>query len=242
MIRAFNIANHASKLTIAFCATVAIGFCALQMSAAQQRDGRRQPPGGGGAKPEIEDTQRLNVYADNWFSLYINGELVAVDSIRFMPHNVISVDVFPNYPMTIAVIAKDNADAKTAMEYNNTQIGDGGFIMKLADGTVTGKHWKAKSVFHGPIDRDTKNPRVVHTEIPDNWMAVDFDDSSWDAAKEFAEEAVRPKRPFYQYDFKGAQFIWADDLELDNTVLFRVKVDSPPDGSTPKRFPILESK
>jgi len=209
---------------------------------AQPPSGRRPPPrGGGGAKPEIEDTKKLNVYADNWFSLYINGELIAVDSIRFMPHNVISVDVFPSYPMTIAVIAKDNADPITAMEYNNTQIGDGGFILKMADGTVTGNHWKAKSIFHGPIDRDTRNPKVRREEMPENWTAVDFDDSDWQSAKEFDEQTVGPKRPFYQHDFEGAKFIWADDLELANPVLFRVKVDSPPDGSTPKRFPILES-
>ena len=218
-------------------AVVATGTV-TSLAVTQQRGVRRPPPRG--AKPEIEDTQKLNVYADNWFSLYINGELIAVDSIRFMPHNVISVDVFPKYPMTIAVMAKDNADAKTAMEYNNTQIGDGGFIMKLGDGTVTGKHWKARSVFHGPIDRDTRNPRVRHEEIPENWTAVEFDDRDWKAAKEFDEQTVRPKRPFYQHDFKGAKFIWADDLELDNTVLFRVKVVSPPDGSTPKKFPILD--
>ncbi|WP_436717206.1 hypothetical protein U8335_09435 [Roseiconus lacunae] len=205
---------------------------------AQRRGGRRGPPSG--AKPEIEDTQKLNVYADNWFELYINGELTAVDSIRFMPHNVVSVDVFPKYPMTIAVMAKDNADAKTALEYNHTQIGDGGFILKMGDGTVTGKHWKAKSVFHGPINRDMRNPQVRRTDIPENWMTVDFDDSDWSAACEFSEQTVRPKRPFYQHDFEGAKFIWADDLELDNTVLFRVTIDSPPDGSTPKRFPILD--
>lgn len=222
-------------------ATVTVAYATSAALAQQTGRPRREPPRRG-EKPGIEDTKKLNVYADNWFSLWINGELVAVDSIRFMPHNVISVDVFPQYPMTIAVMAKDNADAKTAMEYNNTQIGDGGFIMKLADGTVTGKHWKAKSVFHGPIKRDTRNPRVIHEEIPKNWTAVEFDDSGWTAAREFDERTVGPKGPFYQYDFEGAKFIWADDLELDNTVLFRVKVDSPPDGSTPKKFPILDSR
>ncbi|MDF1666111.1 MAG: hypothetical protein P1V97_30415 [Planctomycetota bacterium] len=195
-----------------------------------------------GKKPEIEDTKRLNVYADNWFSLYINGELIAVDSIRFIPHNVISVDVLPEYPMTIAVIAKDNANAKTGMEYRNTQIGDGGFILKLADGTVTGKHWKVKVVAHGPVDRDTQNPKVLTTEIPARWSEIDFDDSSWQPATEYSEDAVRPKRPFYDHDFQGAKFIWSNDLDLDNTVLFRVKVDFPPDGSTPKNFPILQSE
>ena len=145
------------KLAAAFavCFVALVVVCLSSASTAQLRDGRRSPRQGGAVKPEIEDTMRLDVYADNRFSLYINGNFVAVDSIRFMPHNVISVEVFPEYPMTIAVMAKDNADAKTALEYNNPQIGDGGFILELADGTVTGKHWKAKSVFHGPIDGDT---------------------------------------------------------------------------------------
>ena len=29
----------------------------------------------------MNDTIKANMYADNWFILYINGELVAVDSI-----------------------------------------------------------------------------------------------------------------------------------------------------------------
>ncbi len=94
-------------------------------------------------KPDMADTLKLNVYADNWFQLYINGELVAVDSIRFLPHNVVSVDILPAYPMTIAVMAMDNADPDTGMEYANTNIGDGGFILKLADGTVADGSWKA---------------------------------------------------------------------------------------------------
>ena len=57
-------------------------------------------------KPQMIDTIKANIYADNMFMLYINGELVAVDSIAFVPHNVISVDILPSYPMTIAVMAK----------------------------------------------------------------------------------------------------------------------------------------
>ena len=75
-----------------------------------------------GQKPRIEDTIKVNVYADNWFVLYVNGEMVAVDSIKFIPHNVISVNLLPKYPMTIAVMAKDNADPQTAMEYKNSNI------------------------------------------------------------------------------------------------------------------------
>lgn len=181
-------------------------------------------------KPSVADTIQANVYADNTFELYINGELVAVDSIRFIPHNVISVDILPAYPMTIAVMAKDNADAKTGMEYANTNTGDAGFILKFGDGTVTNASWKAKSFFHGPIDRDTKNPQVRTEPIPRNWFAVDFDDSSWKNAKEYSEQEVDPKQPYFENDFDGAKFIWSDDIALDNTVVFRHHVDSPPDG------------
>ncbi len=181
-------------------------------------------------KPALADTIRANVYADNWFALYVNGELVAVDSIAFIPHNVISVDILPRYPMTIAVMAKDNADPKTGMEYANTNVGDGGFILKFADGTVTDASWRAKSFSHGPVGGDTKQPRVKTTPIPENWFAADFDDRDWPAAKEYAEADVGPKQPFYDADFSGATFIWSDDLKLDNTVIFRRVVESPPDG------------
>ena len=97
------------RLTIALIAVVAIASV-----------GRAQSPAGTKMrKPQMSDTIKANFYADNTFMLYINGELVAVDSIAFVPHNVISVDLLPSYPMTIAVMAKDNFDPKTRREYAN---------------------------------------------------------------------------------------------------------------------------
>ena len=209
-------------------------FCAV----AQVKPGG---PGSGIRKPSMSDTIKANIYADNWFILYINGELVAIDSIKFIPHNVVSVDILPAYPMMIAVMAKDNADPKTGMEYANTHIGDGGFILKFGDGTVTNAQWKAKKFSWGPIDRDEKNPRVENIPIPENWFAVNFDDSSWGKAKEFTEEQVKPKQPFYDADFKGATFIWSDDIDLDNTVIFRHTVASPPDGKSRQDFTNLNN-
>jgi hypothetical protein len=195
------------------------------------KGGRKGGKRGGGtpdgkSKPRISDTLRANVYADNTFTLYINGKLVAVDSIEFIPHNVISVDILPEYPMTIAVMAKDNAHPEKGTEYVNN-IGDGGFILKIGEQIVSSSAWKAKNFFHGPINSDVQNPRVKHTPIPKNWQAVDFDDSAWSKAKEYTEDEIGPKEPFYEADFKGAKFIWSDDLKLDNTVLFRFKVDGP---------------
>ena len=207
------------------CVVTMVGLSATWFVSAQGPQ-----PSGKLRKPQMSDTIKANVYADNWFMLYINGELVAVDSIKFIPHNVISVDLLPTYPMTIAVMAKDNADPKTGMEYANTNIGDGGFILKFGDGTVTNAHWKARAFSSGPIGRDTKNPRVENTSIPEKWFAIDFDDSDWGKAKEYSEEDVNPKQPYFEHDFKGAKFIWTNDIDLDNTVIFRHVVKSPPDG------------
>ncbi|MEM0897080.1 MAG: hypothetical protein AAGJ79_09335 [Verrucomicrobiota bacterium] len=182
-------------------------------------------------KPKINDTVRANIYADNWFKLYINGSLVAVDSISFIPHNVVSVDVLPEYPMTIAVMAKDNADSKTGLEYNHTNLGDGGFILKFGDGTVTNGEWKAKNFFHGPLNRDLENPKTKHEPLPVDWFTSEFDDSEWEHATEHPQDAVGPKETFFQHDFDGARWIWTQDLALDNLVLFRHTVDSPPDGT-----------
>jgi hypothetical protein len=41
---------------------------------------------------------------------------------------------------------------------------------------------------------------------------------------------VNPKQTYFDYDFKGAKLIWSDEIDLDNTVLFRHVVKSPPDG------------
>lgn len=208
-----------------------VNTAAMLITMCISMDARSQSPDSARIrKPQMTDTIRANVYADNSFMLYINGELVAVDSIAFVPHNVISVDILPSYPMTIAVMAKDNFDLNTGMEYANTNIGDGGLILKFSDGTVTGGDWKAKKISWGPIGRDTKRPRVESIDVPSNWYAVDFDDSGWDQAKEYTEEEVGPKQPYFDSDFKGAKFIWSDDIALDNIVLFRHVVKSSPDG------------
>ncbi|OYV00034.1 MAG: hypothetical protein CFE26_24615, partial [Verrucomicrobiales bacterium VVV1] len=177
-------------------------------------------------KPGLSDTTKANLYADNWFVLYINGKLTAVDSIDFLPHNVVSIDILPEYQMTIAVMAKDNADPKTGLEYGN-HIGDAGFILKFADGTVSNSSWKAKSYFKGPLNRDVANPKVEHTPIPDDWFAINFDDSKWPNATEHTQERIDPKEAFFKSDFTGAKFIWSDDLDLDNTVILRARIDKP---------------
>jgi hypothetical protein len=197
------------------------------LSSQPARDGKRPRSDQRGIiKPTMADTLRGAMYADNWFVMYINGKPVAVDSIDFLPHNVVTVDLLPQYPMTIAVLAKDNADPATGCEYGR-QIGDGGFILKFSDGTVTSASWKAKCFHHGPIDRDTASPKVRSEAIPADWFEINFDDTSWANAVEYPQDRIQPKEPFFVHDFKGAKWIWSGDLDLDNTVVFRHRIDRP---------------
>lgn len=191
----------------------ALGLVALALAQPPRRGG---PPGT--IKPEMSDTIQANIYADNWFAMYTNGKLVAVDPIDFLPHNVVNVNLLPEYPMTIAIIAKDNADPKTGFEYGN-HVGDGGFVLKFSDGTLTNATWKVKTIFSGPP--------VKYEPIPTGWYLPNFDDSKWENATEFTTERVNPKKPYYDYNFEGAKFIWSRDLDLDNTVLFRTKIEKP---------------
>ena len=91
------------------------------------------------------------------------------------------------------------------------------------------------------IGGDTKTPRVENTPLPENWFAVDFDDSAWPAAKEFTEQEVNPKQPYFDNDFKGATFIWSNDIKLDNLVLFRKTVTASPDGKQRTDFTNLNN-
>lgn len=181
----------------------------------------------GTIKPTITDTITLNAYADNWCAIFINGKLAAVDAIDFLPHNQISARILPEYPMTIAVLAKDNADPATGLEYGN-KIGDAGFILKLGDGTVTSATWKARSFFRGPLNSNLANPAVEHTPLPANWYAPDFDDSGWESATEYTAERVGPDGDYVAADFTNAKFIWTSDLNLDNTIVLRTVVPAPP--------------
>src|SRR5262245_9654531 len=100
---------------------------------------------------------------------------------------------------------------------NNWHSGDGGFVAKFSDGTVTNSTWKAQSFYIAPLQHpddvveygnihDTshlgrihplaKLPTcrelclAIHYPIPDGWMARSFDDSKWPQAFEYLDEEV----------------------------------------------------
>ncbi len=184
---------------------------------------------------EPANTITGNVFADNDFEMYVNGRLVAEDDIDFTPHNVVTVEFEAEYPVLIAVKAIDFYIEGTGLEYNNTKAGDGGFILKLSDGSATNGTWKAKKVEWGPTNMDEclsdpESCKVFSEAIPKGWKDLTYDDSSWGNASVHTRAAVNPHaRSYDNYNWTNAAFIWTEDLLVDNVILFRYRIEKPVD-------------
>ena len=93
------------------------------------------------------------IYADNFFDLFLNGELVSSDT-RLLPHTAFqsTLKLLPGENI-IAVYLRDNADNSTGLEYGDRCVGDGGFRFRaLDDSLVSSSEWKCRTVFYGPIN------------------------------------------------------------------------------------------
>ena len=184
------------------------------------------------------------VWADNWFALYVNGELVGEDSVPITTERSFNAEVIEfsaTYPLTIGIEAKDFKETDSGLEYIGTdrqQMGDGGIIAQITDRctgeriAVTSDAWKALVIHRAPLNPecvDDATPDVTcefeSTEAPDDWMSADFDDSEWDAATVWSVNDVQPKDGYEEITWdESAELIWGSDLKIDNTVLLRFSV------------------
>lgn len=192
-------------------------------------------------------TFTAEVWADNWFSLTVNGESVGEDSVPITTErsfNRETITFEATYPLTVAVVAKDFKETDSGLEYIGTdrqQMGDGGIIAQITDSTtgevvaVTDDSWQALAIQRAPL-----NPDCVSSPDPDadceseaieepaGWTEADYDDSDWAAATVFSAVDVDPKEGYDEVAWdSSAQFIWGVDLEVDNTVLLRATVAAP---------------
>ncbi|MFN8672309.1 MAG: hypothetical protein U0457_09580 [Candidatus Sericytochromatia bacterium] len=191
------------------------------------------------------------IFADNYFELYINGKLLAVDPVPFTPFNSSIVKFKAKKPITYAIKLIDweeNLGLGTEDNHGNKyHSGDGGFIAKFSDGTVTNSKWKAQSFYISPLEdtncvKDslegkhdssscktevncTNNCQAIHYTLPDNWFKANFDDSKWEDAKNYTENEIgvdnKPAYMNFKQEFSGANFIWSNNLILDNEVIIR---------------------
>ncbi|TDT18175.1 hypothetical protein BDK89_3792 [Ilumatobacter fluminis] len=189
-------------------------------------------------------TFRIEVWADNWAAVYVDGELVGEDSVPITTERSFNSETFTfeaSYPFTIAIEAKDFKETDSGIEYigeQNQQMGDGGLIAQVTDAAtgevvaVTDDAWTALVVHRAPLNTDCEDDPVPDdtcefeiTETPEGWADADFDDSEWSDATEWSADAVNPKDGYGDIAWDSdAQFIWGADLEVDNTILLRYTV------------------
>ena len=186
-------------------------------------------------------TFQAEVWADNWFSLYVNGKKVGEDSVPITTEksfNSEKIKFTASYPLTVGVIAKDFVQNSTGLEYigkPNQQIGDGGIIFQIRE-VVSGKivassgsDWKVFTVNTAPLNPECAtsiNPGVdckySNTPIPSPWTSSSYKDISWKYATEFSKETVGVKDGYFNFSWSpSAALIWSSDLRLDNTILLR---------------------
>lgn len=97
------------------------------------------------------------IVADNYFELYVNGKLVAVDPVPYTPFNSAIVRFRVKKPYTYAVKLVDwEEKLGLGMEWfppnHNWYLGDGGFIARFSDGVVTDKSWRAQTFYIAPLN------------------------------------------------------------------------------------------
>ena len=184
------------------------------------------------------------VWADNWFSLYINGKLVGQDSVAITTERSFNSDrvtFTASYPFTIAMVTKDFKQNDTGLEYIGTdrqQMGDGGFVAQFTDTSTrrvvatTSSAWRGLVIHQAPLNvscEKSSKPDVDCTSRiaaePSGWTGASFSDSSWPTANTYSKEQVGVKDGYNSITWaSNAQIIWTSDLEIDNTILWRYTV------------------
>jgi len=190
-----------------------------------------------------------DVWADNWFALYLGEELLIEDSVPITTERSFNAESFSfraDYPIVLTFVVKDFKEDDSGLEYIGTsrqQMGDGGIIAQFSDSTgrpvaVTDGSWSCKVIHRGPLDdacEQESNPvpgqapcDFESLDEPDGWQQVDFDDSGWDRATIYTASDVRPKDGYDRIDWhSSARLIWGADLKKDNTLLLRVVIQGP---------------
>ena len=191
-----------------------------------------------------------DVWADNWFALYVGDELLIEDSVSITTERSFNAESFSfkaDYPVVLNFVVKDFKQDDSGLEYIGTkrqQLGDGGFIAQFKDATTgkllaaTNSQWKCMVLHHGPIDEacaSQSNPIAGEgdcgfesTDEPADWKSASFSTDDWQSAKEFSANEVRPKDGYDRIAWdSNAKLIWSDDLKKDNTILFRVTINQP---------------
>jgi hypothetical protein len=212
--------------------------------------------GGGGSSAETSSGTtattgstahfKAEVWADNWFALYVGEKLAGEDSVPITTERSFNSETFyfdASYPFDLNFVIKDFKQNDTGLEYIGTaqqQMGDGGFIAQITD-TTTGKvvavsntSWKCLVIHKAPLNKSCEkdsNPTAtclsrIDAE-PSGWKGTGYDTSAWESATAYTAAQVGAKDGYYDIQWNAAaQPIWTSDLLSDNTLLCKVTVNA----------------
>ncbi|GAB2756447.1 hypothetical protein GCM10027020_05710 [Nocardioides salsibiostraticola] len=187
---------------------------------------------------------QIEVWADNWSVVYIDGEKIGEDSVPITTERSFNAETYTfdaQTPFTVSIEARDFKETDSGIEYigePNQQMGDGGIIAQITDlatGDVvasTDADWQSLVVQQAPLNTDCADDpdpdatcESAAVDIPADWTSPDFDDSDWVAATEWSAAEVSPKEGYEEITWDpAARLIWGTDLEVDNTILLRSTV------------------
>jgi len=106
------------------------------------------------------ETFTAYIFADNYFELFINGQLIAVDPVVFTPFNSNVVKFKVDRPFTVAVKMVDweetlglGVESNRGTKYH---AGDGGLVAQIQNDAgktvaITDSSWKAQTFYTAPI-------------------------------------------------------------------------------------------
>jgi len=193
------------------------------------------------------ETFTADVWADNWFEMRINGLQVAEDSVPITTERSFNAESFgfeADRPFVIGLVAKDFKENDSGLEYIGTrrqQMGDGGLILQVKDGSgvpvvVSNSEWQCLVIHNAPLDKACEreaNPVAGEgtcafqvRDEPSGWDQAGFDASDWPKASVYSEREVSPKGGYDRIDWSDdARLIWGPDLEQSNTLLCRFVVE-----------------
>lgn len=192
-------------------------------------------------------TFTAEVWADNWFALYVNGKKVGEDSVPITTErsfNSESITFTASYPLTIGLMAKDYTENASGLEYIGTdrqQLGDGGIIAQVRDNktgktvSVTNGSWQTLVLSKAPLNPScvtSSNPTVdcksSTIPAPAGWSKTGASSKGWKTASVYTPAQVGVKEGYAMITWNpAAKLVWSGDLELDNTVLLRTSIKAP---------------
>ena len=160
------------------------------------------------------------IFPDNYFELYINGILIAVDPVVFTPFNSNVVRFKADRPLTIAIKMVDWEET-LGLGIEDTlgtkfHAGDGGLVAHFQDAkgqtvAITDNSWKAQTFYTSPIydlscvkengneritkDCDTKSLDEYKETYSLHWdIPIDWQSNdkflSWPKAVEYTEDEI----------------------------------------------------